>query len=944
MFECIWTVKGIRDIAIRCFSFESVVDGVNSCMETLSRVQSLLNPGDACRAAIQCSLVDGDVRVPVLFTVVSHGDEQSVFLFDTSGLQNERVFLQRAIPITRNFGARLRKDSSRHFQTNLDMTVDLTTDEGHALSFELPSNTDSARFLEIIVAASTAQRASGISGSFQWLSQYKARRGGSAGVDPPVGTLVDFDAPASSSNLDEQKALEQLESTWEMGGEPGWPLSILGVGKKQSGDEWVTPIAKPEGVANLKVSSLSSTDTAVEKGLKHVRRLRQGSSYIGSRLKARETEYTDNKAHRVLCGTWNVNGQTSPESLYEWFEGSKEAPDILGIGFQELDLSAEAFFWGESSREDDWTRKVDISLQQAYRRNYYKLRSIRLVGMLLLVYVKEELKKDISDVQAEAQGTGILGMMGNKGGVAIRFNVHNTSICFVNSHLAAHTEEVERRNQDFHDICNKITFTESRSVLNHDILFWMGDLNYRLSPTSSTTESKFREMAISERFEELFLHDQLKAQMQLQNVFPGFSEAKIRFRPTYKYNPGTNEWDSSEKNRAPAWCDRVLWKGRGVHDREYRSHMELQTSDHKPVSAMFDVDIKVVDTGRKGAVLAELHLEMDKFENELKPVVKLNTLEFVFKDVKFCDKQVHELIIRNVGQSHADFMFKPPPHGDSICKSWVKVKPESGFISPESEERVTITVDIDKYSLSALNSGEEKLEDILVFHVENGADSFITVRGNFIPTCFGMSLEQLVGMHRFVRDVPVAKLIDHQDESVDSLSPFSVPKEVWLMVDYLSVNARETEDLFTQAGLKNEVGRVVSVLDTGMDTIKQSVHSVAEALLLFLEALPQPIIPYDYYQKCLECCNNFTLCKQLLTRIPTVHRDLFKYLAAFLRELLKHTHANKQTAKTLATIFGSVCIRAPHNQTVATRKKQQQQVNNKKAAFFYHFLVNEYDD
>ena len=55
---------------------------------------------------------------------------------------------------------------------------------------------------------------------------------------------------------------------------------------------------EPEGVANLKVSSLSSTDTAVEKGLKHVRRLRQGSSYIGSRLKARETEYTDNKAHR----------------------------------------------------------------------------------------------------------------------------------------------------------------------------------------------------------------------------------------------------------------------------------------------------------------------------------------------------------------------------------------------------------------------------------------------------------------------------------------------------------------------------------------------------------------------------------------------------------------------------------------------------------------------
>ena len=45
---------------------------------------------------------------------------------------------------------------------------------------------------------------------------------------------------------------------------------------------------------------------------------------------------------------------------------------------------------------------------------------------------------------------------GNKGGVSIKLNIDMTTIAFVNSHLAAHQEMVDRRNQDYRDIFSKM--------------------------------------------------------------------------------------------------------------------------------------------------------------------------------------------------------------------------------------------------------------------------------------------------------------------------------------------------------------------------------------------------------------------------------------------------------------------------------------------------------
>ncbi len=47
---------------------------------------------------------------------------------------------------------------------------------------------------------------------------------------------------------------------------------------------------------------------------------------------------------------------------------------------------------------------------------------------------------------------------GNKGGVAVRFTLYDSSVCFISSHLAAHQNDVHSRNSDQLNIAKRLAF------------------------------------------------------------------------------------------------------------------------------------------------------------------------------------------------------------------------------------------------------------------------------------------------------------------------------------------------------------------------------------------------------------------------------------------------------------------------------------------------------
>jgi len=75
-------------------------------------------------------------------------------------------------------------------------------------------------------------------------------------------------------------------------------------------------------------------------------------------------------------------------------------------------------------------------------------------------------------------------------------------------------------------------------LLTHELVFWLGDLNYRLRDDFSAEEVIAR--VERGRLEDLRALDQLNCERSHGRVLQGFEEGLLGFAPTYKYQPDTD--------------------------------------------------------------------------------------------------------------------------------------------------------------------------------------------------------------------------------------------------------------------------------------------------------------------------------------------------------------------------------------------------------------------
>ncbi|KAM0013991.1 putative endonuclease/exonuclease/phosphatase [Helianthus debilis subsp. tardiflorus] len=203
------------------------------------------------------------------------------------------------------------------------------------------------------------------------------------------------------------------------------------------------------------------------------------------------TDYHDTQKFKVFVSTWNVGGVAPTDDLNidDLLDTSNTTCDIYVLGFQEVVPLRASNVLGSDKKKISmkWNSLIRKTLNKKSHDRYNNnlsekqrvtkgkksntessmiqpefrcLISKQMVGIMISVWVRSDLHPFFRNPNVSCVGCGIMGCLGNKGSVSVRFQFHETSFCFVCVHLASGGREGDERlrNSNATEIFSRTSF------------------------------------------------------------------------------------------------------------------------------------------------------------------------------------------------------------------------------------------------------------------------------------------------------------------------------------------------------------------------------------------------------------------------------------------------------------------------------------------------------
>lgn len=264
--------------------------------------------------------------------------------------------------------------------------------------------------------------------------------------------------------------------------------------------------------------------------------------------------------------TWNVGGAVPDARAAGVFArlGAVGA-DVVGVALEELAVSAEGGPGGVPGRLAEWRAAADAQLAG------FRCAAAETVGCVgLLVYVRGPLPATAASARVFFPPRGL---PPNKGAVVCRVDVGGRTVDLAACHLAHDEDKNALRLEQIGAVAERVG----------ECGFIFGDLNFRVVyPRQYALDA-----VAAGAFAGLLAGDQLVVAMRDSPALQGFREGPVLFPPTYKFDPDSDVYDTSSKQRTPSYTDRIVFCG-AVDCRVYES-LECRLSDHRPVLGVFDL-------------------------------------------------------------------------------------------------------------------------------------------------------------------------------------------------------------------------------------------------------------------------------------------------------------------------------------------------------------------